>query len=223
MRSPLLLKVTSKFQELVVKMASTTQELQCEKELMSKTNAELEATTKDLQVGGGGTVYKRQFHHERHSSQEEKTRMDAMMVRQYNLIQCFSAIKLDDGIADEDSPIGRIESMRKQLNAENVKNLAETEQIQTLEVLGEGSFGKVYKVGKSAQRRSILFPMRLDPTALRCPTRGCGGAPRSRSRPCCSLPTFRALRNARRWPSWRCVRSARISPPCATPSCGPRS
>ncbi len=42
-------------------------------------------------------------------------------------------------------PSGRIESMRTQLNNENVKNLAETEQIQTLEVLGEGSFGKVYK------------------------------------------------------------------------------
>lgn len=39
----------------------------------------------------------------------------------------------------------RIEAVRRQLNTENVKNLAETEQIQTLEVLGEGTFGKVYK------------------------------------------------------------------------------
>ncbi len=40
----------------------------------------------------------------------------------------------------------RIEAVRRQLNDDNVKSLAETEQIQTLEVLGEGTFGKVYKV-----------------------------------------------------------------------------
>ncbi len=51
-------------------LALTTRDLQDEKACMARTNKELAITTSDLQA--------------------EKARMDAMLVRQYNLIQCFS-------------------------------------------------------------------------------------------------------------------------------------
>ena len=95
--------------------------------------------------------------------------MDTLLVRQYNLIQCFSNPKasgndllgdhanssamgetdfnkgksgcikawssqLEILLTPKPCTAGRIESMRSQLNSDNVKNLAETEQIQTLEV-----------------------------------------------------------------------------------------
>jgi hypothetical protein len=143
--------------------------------LQGRTNAELASTTKDLR--------------------DEKARMDTLLVRQYNLIQCFSNPKAtgnespknnsdssamgqlywilslilfnehhhlwvwNNSVTQSDAPsgmqaesrpcavrpphphtpthAGRIETMRSQLNSDNVKNLAETEQIQTLEVYME--------------------------------------------------------------------------------------
>ncbi|GAX74177.1 hypothetical protein CEUSTIGMA_g1626.t1 [Chlamydomonas eustigma] len=115
---------------------------------MVRTNKELAQTTRDLHQEQGRMAAKnKELAGITCDLQAEKARMDALLVRQYNLIQCFSSTKTsnDNPLTADSTAVDRIESMRKQLNSENVRSLAETEQIQTLEVLGWGSFGKVYK------------------------------------------------------------------------------
>jgi len=101
------------------------------------------------------TTANRMLEETTHVLEGEKARTEALLVRQYNLIQCFAAPRhpkdpppAEDGsIASsrEFVTVDRIESMRRQLTQSNVKTLAENEQIQSLELLGEGTYGKVYK------------------------------------------------------------------------------
>jgi len=85
---------------------------------------------------------------------EEKQRLDALLVRQYNLINMFEGHagnktpenSTQDGrrISREDSAVDRIEALRRSM-ARNPNAGMDDLDIKTLQMLGEGTFGKVYK------------------------------------------------------------------------------
>ncbi|KAL6760519.1 kinase-like domain-containing protein [Haematococcus lacustris] len=85
--------------------------------------------------------------------EEEKLRLDALLVRQYNLINVLDGSAgrtpgtASDGsaISKEDITLERIEGMRRRLAVESNSSAADIDSIQTNDLLGEGTFGKVYK------------------------------------------------------------------------------
>ena len=91
--------------------------------------------------------------------------------RQFNLIECFSNtaanpknIDSSSAASDGSSTASRIAAVKTQLNSDNVKSLAETEQVQTLEILGEGTFGKVCKGlwrGTEVAVKTMILPSNM--------------------------------------------------------------
>ncbi|KAJ9511825.1 hypothetical protein QJQ45_004378 [Haematococcus lacustris] len=85
--------------------------------------------------------------------EEEKLRLDALLVRQYNLINVLDGSAgrthgtTSDGSATskEDITLERIEGMRRRLAVNSISSAADVDSIQTNDLLGEGTFGKVYK------------------------------------------------------------------------------
>ncbi|KAG2443735.1 hypothetical protein HXX76_002081 [Chlamydomonas incerta] len=81
--------------------------------------------------------------------EEEKERMDVLLVRQYDLLRCLDANRSDGKIdvadavgASKKAMMARIEDARRSLN---VAKSSIEDPIQVFEILGAGAFGKVQK------------------------------------------------------------------------------
>ncbi|KAG2500646.1 hypothetical protein HYH03_001413 [Edaphochlamys debaryana] len=79
--------------------------------------------------------------------EEEKERMDVLLVRQYDLLRCLDANRHDKGGEDSvgasrKAMMARIEDARRSLN---VAKSSVEDPIQVFEILGTGAFGKVQK------------------------------------------------------------------------------
>eukprot|EP00775_Hariotina_reticulata_P003854 gene3854-4111_t len=96
----------------------------------------------------------------------EKTRMDVLLARQYNLISCVLAQEGDEGrqgsSSIENRTLARIEDMRREIGVSN--GASGVDELQLLELMDEGSYGKVFKGlwrGSTVAVKTMVLPAKM--------------------------------------------------------------
>ncbi|KIZ04181.1 hypothetical protein MNEG_3785, partial [Monoraphidium neglectum] len=99
---------------------------------------------------------------------DEKERMDVLLARQYNLISCvlesggMAGLPGGKGRTLQEKTLARIEDMRRSIGV--ATSTSGADELQLAELVGEGTFGKVYKGvwrGSTVAIKTMVLPAKM--------------------------------------------------------------